>query len=351
MSTFINSSTVLPDVPSLPPIQIPSTFRASADHHLPPLDEDSHLSPHVFTSFSPTHRHPMGSSNDAQTSPTNASPVSPNLRKSYSVDSFSRHPRPPPVSIVARQQKSSPVASPSDEQRRALPTRQPHTVDSLHVSYQARDPSFPLSGRSRGASLSTSGDEASQPIPEESDGEPVRDAPQTSTGARRAGPKFSGRLRPSLPPGELPLPSRLHGVNAATPANTDGSDDHTQWLPSIPPASVLLRNSKAGPSNRPSHEDIKDSETTGSIRKLGLDCGGSGLQSVSLVLLTQRTPSISTCIKVTIAVTGETGCGKSTAIMKGLKAYKLSEPVMTMDCPEDDALLQCGYTGLSNQTV
>jgi ABC-type dipeptide/oligopeptide/nickel transport system ATPase component len=56
-------------------------------------------------------------------------------------------------------------------------------------------------------------------------------------------------------------------------------------------------------------------------------------------------------IKVTIAVVGEKGCGKSTAIMKGLKAYKLAEPVMTMDCPEDDALLQCGYTGLSNRTT
>jgi ABC-type Mn2+/Zn2+ transport system ATPase subunit len=50
-------------------------------------------------------------------------------------------------------------------------------------------------------------------------------------------------------------------------------------------------------------------------------------------------------IKVTVAVMGENGCGKSTAIMKGLKAYKLAEPVTTMDCPEDDALLQCGYAG------
>jgi hypothetical protein len=290
------SCNTVPNVPSFPPIQIPSSFRASVDNHLPPLDEDSHLSPHVFTSFSPTHRQPMGSSNDAQTSPTNVSPVSSNLRKSYSVDSFSRHPRPPPVSVVPRQQKASPATSPSDEQRRAAPpTRQPHAVDTPHVSYQARDPSFPLSGRSRGASVSTSGDEAGQPIPEEPDGEPVRDAPPISTGAcRRAGPKFRGRLRPSLPPGELPLPSKLHGVNAAIPANTDSGDVHALWLPSIPPESVSLRNSKAGPSNRPSHEDINDSGTTSTNRMLGLDCGGSRLQSVSLVSLTQRTPSGST---------------------------------------------------------
>ena len=56
-------------------------------------------------------------------------------------------------------------------------------------------------------------------------------------------------------------------------------------------------------------------------------------------------------IKVTIAVMGEKGCGKSTAIMKGLKAYKLAEPVMITDCPEDDVLLQCGHAGLSPRTI
>jgi hypothetical protein len=44
---------------------------------------------------------------------------------------------------------------------------------------------------------------------------------------------------------------------------------------------------------------------------------------------------------------GEKGCGKSVAIMKGLKAYKLVEPVTITDCPEDDVLLQCGYAVLS----
>jgi hypothetical protein len=48
---------------------------------------------------------------------------------------------------------------------------------------------------------------------------------------------------------------------------------------------------------------------------------------------------------------GEKSCGKSTAIMKGLKAYKLAEPVTIMDYPENDALLECGYAGLSNRTM
>ena len=56
-------------------------------------------------------------------------------------------------------------------------------------------------------------------------------------------------------------------------------------------------------------------------------------------------------IKVTIAVMGEKGCGKSTAIMKGLKAYKLAEPLTTTECPEEDILLQCEYAGSSNQTI
>jgi hypothetical protein len=291
MSTFMNNSTALPDVPSLPPIQIPSTFRASIDHHLPPLDEDSHLSPHAFTSFPPQHRQPAGSSNDSHSSPTNVSSLSPNLRKAFSVDSFSRHPRSPPASAVGRQQKASPVTSPSDEQRRgALPTRQSHAVESPHVSYFPRDPTFPLSGRSRGASVSTSGDEASQPIPEESDVEPVRDAPQVFTGERKAGQKFKKRLRPALPPGELPLPSKLHGVDSATPVNIDNASDHTSWLPSITPETVSLRN-PAGPSNRPSHEDITGGGSASKNGKLGLDCGGSRFQSVSLVPLTQSMAS------------------------------------------------------------
>jgi len=45
-------------------------------------------------------------------------------------------------------------------------------------------------------------------------------------------------------------------------------------------------------------------------------------------------------MKVTIAVVGENGCGKSTAISKGLKAYRLADPMMTTDSPEDDALFQ-----------
>ncbi|KAI9453994.1 ras GEF, partial [Russula earlei] len=43
---------------------------------------------------------------------------------------------------------------------------------------------------------------------------------------------------------------------------------------------------------------------------------------------------------VTVAVIGEKGCGKSAAISKGLKAYKLAEPLTITDSPEDDPLLQ-----------
>jgi hypothetical protein len=296
MSAPINSSTGLPDIPSLPPIEIPSTsFRGASttDHHLPPLDEDSRLSPHAFTSFPQTsHRQPAGSSNDAaQTSPSNASPLSPNLRKSFSVDSFSRHSRSSPVSIVGRPQRATPVASPTDEPRRApAPTWQPHAVDSPHVSYLPRDPTFPLSGRSRGASVSTVGDEASQSIPEESDDEP-RDAPQVSTAARRPGPKLKGKLRPALPPGELPLPSKLHSANPVALVNTDSGNNSTPWLPATTAESLSYRNSKAGPSNRQSRQDITGGGSTSSNRKLGLDCRGIRLQSVSFSPSTRFMPS------------------------------------------------------------
>jgi predicted ATPase len=53
-------------------------------------------------------------------------------------------------------------------------------------------------------------------------------------------------------------------------------------------------------------------------------------------------------MKVTIAVIGENGCGKSTAISKGLKAYRLADPLMTTDSPEGDAPFQCAYADLFN---
>jgi len=350
MSTSINSSTGLPDIPSLPPIEIPSTsFRTSVDQHLPPLDEDSLLSPHVY-SFSPPHRQPAGSSNDnSQSSPTNASPISPNLRKSFSVDSFSRHSRSSPVSVVGRQQKATPVASPTDEQRRGpVPSWQPQAVGSPQVSYLPRDPAFPLSGRSRGASVSTVGDEPSQPTLEESDGEAVHDAPQISAGVRRSGTKIKGKLRPTLPPGELPLPSKLHGANPATPANTDTGNDSTPWLPVITTESASHRNSKAGPSRRQSHEDIVSAGSTSNSSTSGLESGGIRWQSVRFSFLSTLPYAIGlNGIKITIAVIGEKGCGKSAAISKGLKAYRLADPVTTTDSPEDDALLQCAYTDLS----
>jgi ABC-type Mn2+/Zn2+ transport system ATPase subunit len=53
-------------------------------------------------------------------------------------------------------------------------------------------------------------------------------------------------------------------------------------------------------------------------------------------------------MKVTIAVIGGNGCGKSTAVSKGLKAYRLADPMTTTDSPEDDALFQCAYAGFSS---
>ena len=288
MSASINTSTGLPHIPSLPPIEIPdsSVLRSSLDHHLSPLDEDAHLSPHAFTSPSHlSHRQPAGSSNDTSMSPpTYVSPTSPSLRKSFSVDSFSRQSRSPPVSLISRQHKAIPTVTAVEEPPRALPPPwQPQGVDSPHVSCFPRDPSFPLSGRSRGASISTIGDENNQSIPEESDIEPVRDAPQLSTGPRRAGSKIKVKLRPSLPP-ELPLSSKLHDTIPVAPSSTADVNDATPRFPSAMAATFSYRAPKAGPSSQLS-EDIT---TVGSASGSSTPCTdfGSGLQPVSLVPLT-----------------------------------------------------------------
>ncbi|KAI9460964.1 hypothetical protein BJY52DRAFT_241072 [Lactarius psammicola] len=257
--------------------------KSSVDH-LPPLDEDSHHSPSVFTSLSPPPYHHPVKSTDAtlQPSPTSASSLSPNLRKSFSVDSFSRPPRLSPVNASSRQRGAT-TASPAvpDEQRRSqVSSWQFQALESPQVSYVPRDPSFPLSGRSRGASVSTTGDESSPSIPEESNGDVVRDVPNSSTGAKRT--RIRGKLRPTLPPGELPLPSKLHGTNP-TPTITSGSNGSTPRLPAATIEDLLHRKSKAGLSNRPSRGDLTGLGSTSNTTNT--DFGSTMLQSVSLTLL------------------------------------------------------------------
>jgi hypothetical protein len=95
------SCNTLPNVPSFPSIQIPSSFRASVDNHLQYLLSTRtriFLRMHSLPSLLPT----VSLCNDAQTSPTNVSPVSSNLRKAYSVDSFSRHRRGAPAEGKSR---------------------------------------------------------------------------------------------------------------------------------------------------------------------------------------------------------------------------------------------------------
>ncbi len=341
-----NKSTGLPTIPSFPPIEIPSAsgLRSSVDH-LPPLDEDSHLSSSAFTSHSPPSFHQPLKSTDgtAQPSPTSPSALFPNLRKSFSVDSFSRPSRTSPVNVSSRQRGGAPTSlAVSDEQRRShLSSWHFQALESPQISCVPRDPSFPLSERSRGTSVSTTGYESSPSIPEESSGDVVRDIPNSSTGVKRT--KIRGKLRPTLPPGELPLPSKLRGTNPVTPAISRSSNESTPRLPAATIEELLHRRSKAGPSYRPSRGDITGLE--GTSNTAGSDSGSTVLESVSLTLLgcLIYARNSTNDLKVSVAVIGEKGCGKSAAISKGLKAYKLTEPVIVPDNSVDESLHQSGY--------
>jgi hypothetical protein len=79
---------------------------------------------------------------------------------------------------------------------------------------------------------------------------------------------------------------------------------------------------------------------------LGLDCSGMKWQLVSFVLLTYLMLEDSTAMKVMITVIREVDSGKSATILKDLKAYRLVDPMTIMDCPDNDALLQCTYADL-----
>ena len=110
------ASTGLPNILiilSFPPIEIPrtSSLRASVVDHLPPLDENSHLSPSAFTSLSPPpyHQYLKPTDSSPQPSPTSVSSPSPKLRKVFSVDSFSppRHSRGASASSTGDENSSS----------------------------------------------------------------------------------------------------------------------------------------------------------------------------------------------------------------------------------------------------
>ncbi|TFY69742.1 hypothetical protein EVJ58_g219 [Rhodofomes roseus] len=312
--TAKNRQIDLPPIPSLPPIQMPDASQFSSSSHSAPRSNSQasrrHIpSPHGSQGMFMTAQ----SSQDATVTPDEdyfgaPSPTfsqSSSLRKSISVDSFVKSRQQgiqqaiPQATRVARGNTLSANLAPPPELRQRVHTQSAtgpsdSTASSSRVPLREREkptvPPLPTPSRSRGTSVSTNADDREgSKFFDESDLERSEDLSRRT----RKSKTMSRQLMP--PPGELGLPSRLQSVNSSPSISA-----------SHPPAPIMpVRSSSL------SHSLARQQQ------RMSLDT---------------RLPSHRA--QITIAVMGAEGCGKSTVIQKGLKAYGLSDPVVATVAPD-----------------
>ncbi|KAI0094911.1 ras guanine nucleotide exchange factor domain-containing protein [Irpex rosettiformis] len=312
MTTSNHQQIDLPKIPSLPPIEMPDTssflepvdFLADKSSPLHPssvslLSQDTFMTADS-SSFSELIATPTTSS------PELVSPVSPltlvsipTLRKSLSVDSFTKH-RPPSDSITRTARGNTVGASSRPITGRGLHNSQSSSDSRTEVAssrssaeersdWERRPFRQPAAGpsRSRGASVSTTtGDELGDSFYDESDMERSEDLISVA----RTG---KSRLRR---PGDLSLPSRLQ---TASSSPTMGK---------TPPPIVPERSSSL---QRP---HLKKQRSLISVN-------------------TQLPSSPHSPSTITIAVIGSIGSGKTALIRKGLKMHSLSEATNPLNNP------------------
>ncbi|KAI0322721.1 ras guanine nucleotide exchange factor domain-containing protein [Amylostereum chailletii] len=265
----------LPVIPSLSPIDVPHSASALLHSSSTHLDPSSHLAP-------PSPRASASS-----------------LRKSFSVDSFIRHTRSGPMN-GSRRQSRIPNLSTDDHP----PAPQPVMAEVHTVSYQERDTRFPLSSRSRGASISTT----TSSVPDDSDQDSAQELSRYGDGSQRRPVNGKRKLHHIIPPTQLPLPTKMPPLSSPSSASSLSSahthdESRVSPLPTVPHSRWSTR---PGPSNT-LNRSLSESLVLDSVKGLYQPDPWSD---------------------ISIAVVGGKACGKSTAIAKGLKAYSLSEPTL-----------------------
>lgn len=215
--------TDLPQIPTLPPIQMPDS---TLFEELSPISAQSSISLSRRASPSPAPSQdtfltaqsspvseldgfPSSAMQDYMRPPSPHSSIqSSNLRKSISVDSFVKVKQPPPN----RTSRGNTLSFNAEHAPDLSNVVQQHVASSTRTS-TTRHRVAPAAPRSRGTSLSAAVDDVDESFLEESDverhddqGKPVRNG---KVAQRRA-----------VPPGELVLPSRLQSMNSYPTMNT-----------------------------------------------------------------------------------------------------------------------------------
>ncbi|KAI0051683.1 ras GEF [Auriscalpium vulgare] len=321
----MNSPSDLPTIPSLPPIVMPDTSLFSTPGRLHSLGEGS--SPASPAALPPlragSQLSPLTSPSDyIRPSPTQTQSLAPptSLRKSVSVDSFVRYSPTSPVTVTARPARTNTLGPGYEDLRAGSPgvhlAWQPPRADPPHVSYQQRDSRFPLSGRSRGASISTIGDDYHRTLVEDSDED--SNEPLHLSDFHKAAARGKEKQRLVISPGDLPLPTKLPALSPPSSVSSVSISSMTNGddTPRLPSSGVTHLLMNAGGLSRPARL-----ARSGSFDAADTKGDGSYISTASAT-----NPS-----EVTLAVVGGKGCGKSAAIAKGLRAYKLSEPATVTD--------------------
>lgn len=107
------------------------------------------------------------------------------------------------------------------------PSPRPPSPDHPHVSHRERDPRYPLSGRSRGASISTIADDhESHPGASEDEGSII-----STDRPRRTSVKSKEKPRPIISSGDLNLPPKLSSIPSPVVLGDPSIRDNTSRVP------------------------------------------------------------------------------------------------------------------------
>lgn len=236
----VKGSTDLPAIPSLPPIDLTHSTLS------PETDSDFTHRPNIpFAHPIQTSRTPGTGDQLAPSSRQSVSPTS-SLRKSFSVDSFVSARASPPMSNSPHYTRSSPSGPYQDDFRpisQFTPSPYTPSPDHPHVSHRERDPRYPLSGRSRGASVSTMAEDH-ESHPGASEDEDII----SSDRSRRISTKGKEKPRPIISSGDLNLPPKLSSVASPAVAGDPSLRDNTPRVSTPSTASTPKWSAQFAPS-------------------------------------------------------------------------------------------------------
>lgn len=240
----------------------------------------------------------------------------------------------PALSVTSRDSYTTAVTNFDDHQgstsssaAAAASLRKSVSVDSFvgrTSPTPSHDPDSVLAGRMRGQSISST--RHLQPA-NDSDVE-FSDSVPPSAAERYRSTSLKGHTRP-VRPGDLPLPSRTPALSNASSMASNSSTISSSTQGEISPREKFAREPGAPRLQSSTSLQSIPQKMTPQLSLAGRTRSGSvGVPPTTRKLLVtpQQRDQMRQNSPVTLVVLGTVGCGKSTAVRRGLKGFTLSEP-------------------------